>query len=322
MPLSDAGFAFICYKHDPLGTQAAEKVEQFLRPRGIKTWRDTAIPAGADWDTELSQAIEAAEVLILLWSESANKSKEVKAEWNRMLKRERKIYVIKLDATELPHRLDYLQPLGDLDEEETLNKLLKVLKAEIGIKSWISEMPFVESIEEDFANCLSAENVTWFYNPYPIGGNPRFLIQGFPNFPKDYYSAVAVSNITLEIEEAINELSDNRELLVAQKLSKKRSEAYFVSMLLKSFDVWLVENGIWEAVIQCQACGELQLGELFVPHVKDDLLSDEIGIFEEWCPICEASCGQCGRKTTSFTIERGLCEACQADFDHNIRHQD
>ena len=321
MLLNESKYVFICYKHDDLGTSAAGRVERFLRPKGIRTWRDTEIPAGADWDEELSEAIEAAGALILLWSASASKSNEVKAEWNRILKRKRKVYIIRLDETELPHRLDYLQPLGELNDE-TLNKLLVTLKGEVNIESWISETPFTEEVEEEFVNCLSAEDVTWFYNPYPANRKSRFVIQGFPNLPNEYYPATAISEVTSEIEDVVNELSQESKLLVAVKRHEVRHETYFVSELLDNFDVFLVEDESWETIIQCQACSQLQVGELFEPHVKDDLLSYEIGIFETWCPLCEARCEECGNRTSSYVTSRGLCEECQDRFSHNINKGD
>src|SRR5258708_1999238 len=173
-------YAFVCYSHSD--REQAERIEQYLKQHGIKTWRDeNDIPASADWRNEIQSALDHAHAMILLWSKAASESKEVQAEWNAAVNKY-PIYIVLLDSTLLNYRLAQIQWTLNFDDLDTaLPKLYQQLSPIFQGTSWIDRIPFLTKSERQFADFFNYLDIRWYYNTYPIHlysryPQPRFWI--------------------------------------------------------------------------------------------------------------------------------------------------
>ena len=69
---------FISYRRSDLA--AAQRLGQCLKARGISYWFDGMIGPGQDWRDEIVENIKLAKILVILFSEAANSSNELKKE--------------------------------------------------------------------------------------------------------------------------------------------------------------------------------------------------------------------------------------------------
>jgi hypothetical protein len=189
---------------------------------------------------------------------------------------------------------------------------------EADVETWINEKRFEEPEEEEFANRLSADDVAWFYNPFPADKEPRFVLHNLLNLPDKYYPCAVISKLQTVDKVKFNKFSKIQSLLVAEKNSKSASgfHAYGISSILDDFRIWIVKNETWDEIVQCQACGQLQVEASNIPTGKDYLSSGMYGIYSDWCPQCEAFCDRCDRRTSRANLSGGLCDECRIYFKH------
>lgn len=79
-----------------------------LTRHGFTLWWDTQLPPGADWDERIQRALEAAEVVLVVWSEASMASREVRAEATYALQ-EKKLLPIRVDDVRLWARYNIVQ---------------------------------------------------------------------------------------------------------------------------------------------------------------------------------------------------------------------
>lgn len=79
-----------------------------LARHGFKLWWDTDLPPGEDWDERIQRALEAAEVVLVVWSETSMQSREVRAEATYALQ-EKKLLPIRVDDVRLWARYNIVQ---------------------------------------------------------------------------------------------------------------------------------------------------------------------------------------------------------------------
>lgn len=86
-----------------------------LQAEAIDVWWDAHLPTGRNWDDELEAAMVAAPTILIVWSEAARASDEVKDEafFARKL---RKALPARLQPVDLPYRLDRIQRVELPDE--------------------------------------------------------------------------------------------------------------------------------------------------------------------------------------------------------------
>src|SRR5512136_3157733 len=69
---------FLSYAHED--QDQAQSLARALEAQGLSVYWDRAIPAGASWRSIIGEALEAAAVVIVLWSVRSVKSESVLAE--------------------------------------------------------------------------------------------------------------------------------------------------------------------------------------------------------------------------------------------------
>lgn len=79
-----------------------------LTRHGFTLWWDTQLPPGSDWDERIQRALEAAEVVLVVWSEASMESREVRAEATYALQ-EKKLLPIRVDDVRLWARYNIVQ---------------------------------------------------------------------------------------------------------------------------------------------------------------------------------------------------------------------
>lgn len=100
---------FISYaRHD--GTQLANQLTIDLRKTGLAVfWDQDSIPAGANWETTLDDALESADTILLILTPYSIVSEEVIAEWRPMLGKGKVIIPLMYILCEVPRRLSMRQ---------------------------------------------------------------------------------------------------------------------------------------------------------------------------------------------------------------------
>lgn len=79
-----------------------------LTQHGFEVWWDTHLPPGADWDERIQRALEACRTVLVVWSENAMASREVRAEATYGLQ-EKKLLPIRIDEVRLWARYNIVQ---------------------------------------------------------------------------------------------------------------------------------------------------------------------------------------------------------------------
>lgn len=104
---------FVSYAH--ADQRRVDELIRQLQQEAIDVWWDRHLPTGRNWDDELESAMVAAPTILIVWSEAARASDEVKDEafFARKL---RKALPARLQAVELPYRLDRIQRVELPDE--------------------------------------------------------------------------------------------------------------------------------------------------------------------------------------------------------------
>jgi hypothetical protein len=89
---------FISYRRSDLG--AAQRLGQCLEARGISYWFDGMIGPGQDWRDEIVENIKLARILVILFSEAANSSNELKKELSVADQSQTIILVVRIENTQ------------------------------------------------------------------------------------------------------------------------------------------------------------------------------------------------------------------------------
>ncbi|NIR51755.1 TIR domain-containing protein [candidate division KSB1 bacterium] len=109
---------FVSYARQDI--DLAEQLEQTLKEHGCRIWRDEQnVYAGQNWPKAIGEAIEAHDVLLLLWSRHAKNAHFVEFEWSTALALRKPILPCLLDDTPLPPSLSAINglPVRDLETE-------------------------------------------------------------------------------------------------------------------------------------------------------------------------------------------------------------
>jgi len=120
--------AFISYSSSDRAR--ARRLDGALRAAGISVWRDTSeIRLGVLLGDELREAILGCRVLVLLWSERAEKSRWVNCEWLLALLQDRFILPCTLDDAPLPQCLqnDVALPVHRLTKD-VVSRLVRAIE--------------------------------------------------------------------------------------------------------------------------------------------------------------------------------------------------
>jgi TIR domain-containing protein/uncharacterized protein DUF4062 len=113
--------------HSTRDDSFVDELAEKLRGVGAYPWVDHQhILPGASWDTTLEHALNAADALIVVMTESAVRSRNVEAEWSHFADSGKRIYPILFEDDEMPFRLRVWQYIDFRDttkREENFAKL-------------------------------------------------------------------------------------------------------------------------------------------------------------------------------------------------------
>lgn len=128
---------FISYSR--ADTEYVSHLVDALRERGFDTWFDANIRTGNEWDNAIEREIKAAQVMVLILSESSVASDNVKDEMSYALQLNKFVNPIKIGECDIPMRLARRQFI-DFDAigfEEGLNRLIEDMQHQVAESSTI-----------------------------------------------------------------------------------------------------------------------------------------------------------------------------------------
>lgn len=134
---------FISYKREDaaLVKDLADKLSEL----GWSIWWDQDIPAGRDYDTVIEEELESSKCVVVLWSKHSVASRNVKAEANEALEKNKYIPIV-IGDTKPPLLFRYVQGVICNDSNEvTENKFNELVKH---IKRLLGEPPVTPSKSE------------------------------------------------------------------------------------------------------------------------------------------------------------------------------
>lgn len=112
------------------GTPLARKIAEKLRDAGLTVfWDQDSIPAGANWEQKLDEALEQAEHILVVLTPFSVISEEVSAEWRPMLSRGKNVIPLMAITSEVPRRLSMRQYIDFRDEDRFVTGLTELINA-------------------------------------------------------------------------------------------------------------------------------------------------------------------------------------------------
>lgn len=83
----------------------ARQVREHLAAHGVKTWMDQYnIPVGAYWPDEIDKGLAGSDIVVGVLSPEAIESRNVKNEWDWAIQNDKRLLLVKVAPTTLPHR--------------------------------------------------------------------------------------------------------------------------------------------------------------------------------------------------------------------------
>lgn len=105
-----------------------------LRSTGLETWVDHEnIPAGADWEQMLEDALNECDAMLLVVSPEAIKSHNVKAEWGYFLEHEKLLVLLHYKVCQIPFRLKAKDSFDFAEEMSEVSKKISKTLCELHI---------------------------------------------------------------------------------------------------------------------------------------------------------------------------------------------
>lgn len=132
------GDEIIFISHSSKDDGFVDQVAAKLKQAGLQPWVDHQhILSGADWDTALESALDAANSMIVVLTPDANKSLVVKAEWSYFGELGKKIHPILLKKARIPFRLRVLQHTDfEHDPDKAFAQLLEAYGVDPDAVKW------------------------------------------------------------------------------------------------------------------------------------------------------------------------------------------
>jgi hypothetical protein len=151
---------FLSHSWEKTDMEISERMNDLLKKDGARTWMDDEKTRGGDnLPDEICNALDWCEVLVMVWSEAASKSRWVKAEWTSVFN-EKRIVPCCLDKTKLPRLLKNNLYIDFRDFGNGYRRLLKALGLVTQVERvYVDEGVKVE-IEEPRSNEIFCESST------------------------------------------------------------------------------------------------------------------------------------------------------------------
>jgi hypothetical protein len=167
-------FTFICYarKDEDFVLQLASE----LKAKGVAVWLDQwNIPAAADWDLEIDNALNSCHYFLIVLSPTSVKSREVRGELRIGLDSRKKIIPILYQSCEIPRSLRLIQYIdftsGIKNEDNRIEKILRILNN--------NDLPARKNEVPQTDESIQSDDDTQTQN-----SNDNFNFLGFIKYPK------------------------------------------------------------------------------------------------------------------------------------------
>jgi pimeloyl-ACP methyl ester carboxylesterase len=111
----------------------ARQVRAHLAAVGVRTWMDEYdIPVGAYWPDEIDKGLTASEIVVGILSPEAIASRNVKNEWDWAIQNDKRLLLVRVAPTDIPHRYISINFIDATDPDPTA--ALASLVAALGIE--------------------------------------------------------------------------------------------------------------------------------------------------------------------------------------------
>jgi hypothetical protein len=127
----EAGLVFVCYARED--QDFALRLAKTVKERGVRVWVDQwDIPASADWDHSIDEALFSCDRFLIVLSQSAVGSNEVRTELRTAIDEKKCIVPVLLQQCRIPRALRLTQHIDFIsaapDDEKRIGQLLRALK--------------------------------------------------------------------------------------------------------------------------------------------------------------------------------------------------
>jgi hypothetical protein len=127
----DVGLVFVCYARED--QDFALRLAKTVKERGVRVWVDQwDIPASADWDHSIDEALFSCDRFLIVLSQSAVGSNEVRTELRTAIDEKKCIVPVLLQQCRIPRALRLTQHIDFIsaapDDEKRIGQLLRALK--------------------------------------------------------------------------------------------------------------------------------------------------------------------------------------------------
>jgi hypothetical protein len=106
MKVSSGTKPYVFFSYDHADKNIAERLIMGLQQKRCRIWYDEGLTPGECWNDELAERIERAEVLVVVLTENAMKSRYVKAQVNCALSKYIRILPVVAEEVQIPEGVD------------------------------------------------------------------------------------------------------------------------------------------------------------------------------------------------------------------------
>jgi len=162
---------FISYQRTD--SDIARQVRAHLAAAGVATWMDEFdIPVGAYWPDEIDHGLTASDIVVGILSPEAITSRNVKNEWDWAIQNHKRLLLVQVSSTVLPHRYVSINFIDATDTHR--DHALAGLLTALGIKAASAPEPIPETHYAQSGNVNIAYQV-FGAGPYDLVVTPGFV---------------------------------------------------------------------------------------------------------------------------------------------------
>jgi tetratricopeptide (TPR) repeat protein len=121
----------------------ARQVREHLAAHGVTTWMDQYdIPVGAYWPDEINKGLAASDIVVGILSPDAAASRNVKNEWDWTIAHDRRLLLLMVQPTDIPHRYISINFIDATDPDRSL--AFAALLQSLGVQPALVHSPAAE----------------------------------------------------------------------------------------------------------------------------------------------------------------------------------
>lgn len=175
----------IFFSYSRKDSEFALDLAKKLRNAGAQVWLDQLdIEPGTTWDDSIEDALQAADVLLVILSKTSVNSKNVRDEYSYAIEEEKRVVPVLLEACTVPFRLRRLQYADfSTDQETGIQTLIETLRLDTSIAERLSEiespLQSKAGIDPIIAKTAKKYNKLKLLNPFLLIGFLLVIVLAF-----------------------------------------------------------------------------------------------------------------------------------------------